>query len=116
MPIRHLSIYAQAVYMLLAGPLLVLAPNTLMTLVGIPPSSEFWPRVLGLLVSVVALFYLAIAREGYTKLMRLTVLERLIFCAGLVVFVLLDIAPTVLLLFAAVETALAVWTYIEIRT
>ena len=110
---KNTSIYAQVAYMLISGLQLLFVPNLLLSLFGFDPTNEIWIRVLGLLVVVVSSFYYIAAKENYTKIIKFTVYERLTFCAGLVIFVFLGMAKPALILFAALEACLAIWTYFE---
>ncbi|GAB3639616.1 hypothetical protein [Spirosoma arcticum] len=56
------------------------------------------------------------ARHGNDHVVRATVYGRLVFCAGLIVFVSLGIAKPSLIGFALAETGLALWTWRELRS
>lgn len=109
------SLYGQIAYMLLSGLSLLLIPNTLLPLVGFEPTQEIWIRVLGWLVLILTIYYYAITQHGNDHLARATVQGRLVFCAGLVVFVLVGWAKPTLIGFALAETGLALWTWWELR-
>ena len=110
------SMYGQMAYVIVAGLQLLFIPNMLLGLFGFAPTSEPWIRVLGMLVLVLAFYYNAMARHGNDHVVRATVYGRLVFCAGLVVFVLLGIAQPPLIGFALLETGLALWTWRELRS
>ncbi len=109
------SLYGQAVYALLSGLQLLFIPNTMLGMFGFPPTHEIWIRVLGMLVVILPIYYVAMARYGNKQVVGATVTGRVIFCAGLVAFVLLNMAKPALILFAVAETALAAWTWWELR-
>ncbi len=112
---KHTSLYAQVLYMLGSGTTLIFAPNFLLGIFGFEPSNDVWIRVFGLLVFVVAGFYYMIAKENYLKLKQFSVYERLVFCSGLVVFVLLGMTKPMLIGFAAFEAFLAIWSHFELK-
>lgn len=112
---RYKSILGQMVYVLIAGLQLLFIPNILLGMFGIAPTSEIWIRVLGMLVLVLSIYYYGIYKSGNKEIVRATVQGRLLFCAGLVMFVILGMAPTSLILFAVLETGLALWSLAEIR-
>ena len=109
------SLLGQIAYVIISGLQLLFVPNFLLGTFGITPTSEIWIRVLGMLVLVLSIYYYAIYKKGDKEIVRATVQGRLLFCAGLVMFVILGMAPPVLIFFAVVETGLALWSLSEIR-
>ena len=109
------SMYGQMIYVLLAGAQLLFVPNVLLGIVGMEPTTEIWIRLMGMLVLVLSIYYYYMAKYGNDKVVWATVLGRLIFCGGLVVFVLLGLAKPALIGFAIVETGLALWTWRELK-
>ncbi len=112
----YASMYGQMIYVLLSGLALLFIPNVLLTLFGFEPTHEIWIRVLGMLVLVLTIYYYHMARYGNDPVVWATVLGRLFFCGGLVVFVVLGLAKPTLIGFAVAETGLALWTWWELRT
>jgi hypothetical protein len=113
---RYTSILGQIAYVIISGLQLLFVPNFLLGMFGIAPTSEIWIRVLGMLVLVLSIYYYAIYKNGNKEIVRATVQGRLLFCAGLVMFVILGMAPPVLIGFAVAETGLALWSLAEIRS
>ena len=109
------SMYGQMIYVLLAGAQLLFIPNVLLGIVGMEPTTEIWIRLMGMLVLVLSIYYYYMAKYGNDKVVWATVLGRLIFCGGLVVFVLLGLAKPALIGFAILETGLALWTWRELK-
>ena len=112
---RYTSILGQIVYVLISGLQLLFIPNTLLAMFGLEPTSEIWIRFLGMLVLILSIYYYAIYKSGNKELVRATVQGRLLFCFGIVMFVVLGMAKPVLIFFAVVETSLALWSLSEIR-
>jgi hypothetical protein len=112
---RYTSILGQIAYVIISGLQLLFVPNFLLGMFGIAPTSEIWIRVLGMLVLVLSIYYYAIYKKGDKEIVRATVQGRLLFCAGLVMFVILGMAPPVLIGFALAETGLALWSLAELR-
>lgn len=112
---RYKSLLGQIVYVLISGLQLLFIPNTLLAMFGFEPTSEIWIRVLGMLVLVLTIYYYAIYRSGNKEVVRATVQGRLLFCFGLMMFVILGMAKPALIFFAVVETGLALWSLAEIR-
>ncbi len=113
---HYKSLLGQIVYVLISGLQLLFIPNFLLATFGLEPTSEIWIRVLGMLVLVLSIYYYAIYKSGNKEIVRATVQGRLLFCAGLVMFVILGMVKPILIFFAVVETGLALWSLSEIRS
>ena len=105
------SVIAFSVYLLALGLVLIFAPNTLLAVFGLPPVTDVWLRVVGMLVLVLAYYYARAARLGLTAFFPLTVHVR---CAVILVFagfVAAGLVAPVLLLFGVADFAGAIWTW-----
>lgn len=109
------SVLVFAVYLLGLGAILVVAPNALLEVFGIPRTDEVWIRVVGMLVIFLGYYYGRAARRELRSFFRWTVHARLGVLAFFLAFVALGWAPPVLLLFGAVDAAAAPWTWLELR-
>jgi hypothetical protein len=109
------SLYAQLAYVILSGLPLIFFPNVLLKILGFEPTQEIWIRILGLLVLILSIYYYRLAKYGNDKTVMATVLGRLAFCTGLVLFVIVGIGKPMLLGFAFVESLFALWTWQEVR-
>lgn len=108
------SLNAFAIYLLLLAAVLLAAPNVLLQLFGLPPTSEVWIRVTGMLVAFLGVYYrIAVAAE-FVGFFRATVLVRLSVPLFFLVFVLAGWVQWPLLLFGAVDAAGAAWTWIAL--
>lgn len=104
------SVLVFAVYLFLLGVTLLVAPNLLLRLFGFPETAEVWIRVVGMLVTVLGFYYLQASRHELTAFLRATVYGRFSVLAFFVAFVLLGLAPAVLILFGVIDAAGATWT------
>lgn len=109
------SIFAFAVYLLAMGTVLVLVPNTLMQVFGLPDVQDVWVRVVGMLAVLLGGYYLAAARSELTPFMQWTVYARSSVILFFAAFVLTGLAPMVLLLFGLVDLAAAIWTHLALK-
>ena len=109
------SMYAQFGYMLIAGGGFLFMPNFVLSIFGMQPVDDVWIRVLGLLALVFATYYLTMIQNSVIPYFRASVWGRYLFCGGLAAFVLLGIGEKPLLLFAAAEGGLAVWTHVAMK-
>jgi hypothetical protein len=108
-------VFAFACYLLLLGLMLLLVPNLLLSLFQIPPTSEVWIRVVGMLVIFLGAYYFVAARAELRLFMIWSARLRASVFIFFGAFVLAGLAPPVLLLFGAVDLAGALWTWSAFR-
>lgn len=113
-PARSITVFAG--YLVLLGLTLLVAPNLLLTTFGIPPTSEVWIRIVGVLVLILAFYYAQTARREMTDFFRWTVPARSAVIVFFIVFVFLGWAKPVLILFGAIDLAGAIWTFMALRS
>lgn len=102
-----------ALYMTPVGAILVVAPNFLLPLLGLPPTDEPWIRILGMFMIVVSYYYYRAATSEATEFFRATVHGRTVMALFLAYLGIVG-AP-VLVLFAAAELLGAVITALALR-
>lgn len=105
------SMYAQVAYMLGMGLGLLVIPNLLLPLFGLPQTTDVWVRVLGALALVLCTYYYAMIKQQNTTYYRATVWGRYGFCVALVALVVLGYGAKPMLIFAVAEAVLAGWTH-----
>lgn len=109
------SIYIFGFYLLITGLTLIAAPNFLLSLFQIPPTTEIWIRVLGAVVIDVGLLYVYMAPANHSLFFTLTIFARFSILAWFTAFVLLGWAPAQLILFGLIDAAGATWTYLAMK-
>lgn len=109
------SLFVFGIYLVALGAFLLIAPNTLITLFGLPATGDVWIRVVGMLIALLAYYNIQAARNETVDYFRWSVVARgsvIVFFAG---FVLAGLVKPILLLFGAVDLAAAVWTHVALR-
>ena len=109
------SLYYFGFYLMLTGVTLTVAPNLLLSLFGIPTTTEVWIRVLGNVVFTLGLGYVVVAPSNLRLFLVYSVYARAFVFVMFGVFVALDIAPWQLILFGVVDRAGAAWRYSGLR-
>ncbi len=109
------SLFVFGWYLAALGTLLVLVPNALLGVFGLPPTDEVWIRVVGVLVLVIAYFDVRMGREDFLPYARLTVHARVGVLVLFVAFVLAGLVTPILILFGAIDFAGALWTAAALR-
>ncbi len=110
------SIYIFSIYMIGLGLSFLLIPNTIMNTLGFQETDEVWTRVVGMLVLILAFYYIQAARHELTAFFQATVYGRCSVIVFFTVFVLLDLAPAVLILMSVPDVLGAVWTEWTLRS
>jgi hypothetical protein len=109
------SVRLFGIYVMLLGVSLVIAPNLVLGLFGMPPSTEVWLHVVGVLAFIIGVFNYVAAATEYRPYFIATVATRTLVLASFIAFVLLGMAPPVLILFGLVDFAGAIWTGLALR-
>jgi hypothetical protein len=109
------SIRAFGVYLVILGAALIVAPNAVLAPFGVPPTSEVWVRVVGVLAVALGFYYGQAARSELVPFYRATIVVRAFVFVSFGAFVLLGFAPPSLALFGSVDLAGAIWTAAALR-
>ncbi|HMN10653.1 MAG TPA: hypothetical protein PKC83_17885 [Gemmatimonadaceae bacterium] len=109
------SVRVFGAYISIVGITLMLAPNVLLGLFGMPSTTEPWIRVLGVVLIALGAYYLLAAREEWVAFLRMTVWLRYFAAASLIGLAVLQMAPAALALFGVVDGASALWTHLALR-
>ena len=110
------SIKASCCYILVLGLALVLVPNLVLSVLRMPPTSEIWIRVLGVVVINIGVFYWIAAETESVALFRASVVVRPLVLVWFAGFVVLGLTGPMLLVFGAVEVVGALWTWLALRS
>jgi hypothetical protein len=109
------SLLVFGVYLLLNAAGLILSPNTVLALFGVPGTSEPWIRVLGLVAGVIGYYYIFAARHGLRAFYPATVHGRGIASLVFLGLVVAGLGPWQLLIFGAVDLLAALWTHFALK-
>ena len=109
------SLFYFSLYLFVLGLILLLIPNVLLTLFKFPATNEVWIRVVGMLVLILGYYYLQSSKNEINKFFQWTVYARSAVLVFFIVFVLLGLAPTILILFGLIDAVAALWTQLSIR-
>jgi hypothetical protein len=102
-------------YLLALGAVLIIAPNSLLEIFKLPPVTDVWIRVVGMLAFFLGIYYWHAANANLRSLIRLSVPARLSVLGFFGAFVVLKLAPPMLMAFAIVDAIAALWTWYALR-
>lgn len=111
---RTMVIYGWYVILFLGLPFL-LVPQLILPIAGIAAPTDVWVRVLGMTVLFLGFYYIQMGRNELTQFFRWSVYARLLVPVFFVVFVLLGLAPPVLIAFTIPDIIFATWTALTLR-
>lgn len=109
------SVLVHGLYLTVLGAALVLVPNLVLSLLGLPEATDVWVRVTGALTFLLGYYYIQAARKGVIEFMRWTVVARSIFALFSSAFVFLGLAEPGLLLAGVLDLLGALWTALALR-
>ena len=110
------SVFVFGLYLLVLSIVLLVGPNFLLGLFFLPPTTEVWIRISGMLVLFLGYYYIQAARHELTDFFRWTVHVRSTVIVFLAAFVLLGFASPTLILFGVVDLLGAIWTALALRS
>jgi len=109
------TIQAFGAYLIVLSLGLMAAPNVLLPLFGMPPTSEVWIRVAGLVVFNEGICYWFASRSDAVPFFRASFYVRSLAPVVFGAFVLAGLARPALVAFGLVDLAAGVWTILTLR-
>ncbi|HTP02150.1 MAG TPA: hypothetical protein VMJ64_12320 [Anaerolineales bacterium] len=110
-----LSILVFGIYLAAAGLCFIFIPNVVLPIFGFATTTEVWIRLAGLLTLILGFYFLYGVRYEDRTFFRATIFARLIFFAGVTLFVILGWGSALLIAFGLVDLAGAAWTWLALR-
>lgn len=113
----RLSLLVFGLYMVFAvGIGFMLIPIQILHLFGLTAGDDVWIRFVGMLASILGIYYIQVARTKLDAFIPWTVAGRYYAAAFMVLLVLLKMVGASLLIFAAIDIAGATWTWWALRS
>ncbi len=110
------SVFVFGIYLIALGAVLIATPNTLLSVFGLPSTSEVWIRVIGMFALLLAFYYIQSARKEISDFFPLTVYARASVIVFFSAFVLFGFVSPTLILFGVVDLLGAIWTGMALRS
>ena len=109
------SVQVFGVYLLVLALVLLVAPNLLLTTFFLPPTSEVWIRVVGMLVGIIGFYYRVAAAAELRQIFVASVYARVAVLVFFGIFVAASWALPALLPFGVIDVLGAAWTWSALR-
>ena len=110
------SVFAFSIYLDILGLVLVVTPDTLLSVFDFPETDGLWIRVVGMLAILLGFYYSHAARAELTPFFLWTVIARTAVLLFFVAFVIAGFAPPALILFGVIDVVAAMWTLLALRS
>lgn len=104
-----------AVYLFVLGPVLLIAPNFLLSLFRLPVTSEVWIRVIGLLAFNIGVFAWVAAKHEDKHFFVASVPTRCTVFLAITAFAVLGLASPVIILFGVLDLLGGLWTWLALK-
>ena len=113
-----LSMFVFGIYVILLGIILMVAPNALLAIFGLPATTEVWIRVVGMLVFLIGYYYIRASRneKEMISFYRWTVHARSSVIIFFIIFAAFGFVKPILIVFGVVDLLAAIWTWKTLRT
>jgi hypothetical protein len=109
------SILVYAVYLFGEGAALLIAPNFVLGLFGLPPTTDVWIRIVGMTVVFFGVYYVIAARYEIRPFFVASIATRSSVPVIFAIFVIAGLAPISLMLFTPVDILFVAWTWLALR-
>jgi hypothetical protein len=110
------TVYYFGMYLVLLALVLIVQPNLMLSMFGLPLTQEVWIRVVGMLVVALSVYYMVVGKTGHTLFLLVTVYVRSSIILFFIAFTLAGWVQPVIILFGVVDLAGAVWTYAALKS
>ena len=110
-----ISIAAYGIYLLGQGLAMLIAPNVVLPILGMPQALDVWVRIVGMTLVFFSLYYFLAARLEYRAFFALTVVTRVAVPFVFAALIATGQGPQGLLLFTPADLLFALWTALALR-
>ena len=110
-----ISMFVFSLYLFIIGPLFMIVPNFLLSLVGLPETSEVWVRLVGMLATALGFYYMHASLTAPTTFFQASIYGRCGVLVGLTIFALLGFTRPTIIIFGVFDALGALWTGLCLR-
>lgn len=104
-----------AVYLFIIGPVLVFAPNFLLSLFGIPATTEVWIRVVGTIAFMLGVYSWVAAKHELRPFLEASVYTRFGVFFAFSAFAILKLGSPMIAVFGLIDLLGGIWTYFALK-
>ncbi|CAN7432481.1 hypothetical protein [Pseudomonas sp. GL-B-26] len=104
-----------AIYLFVVGAVLVVAPNFLLAIFRIPPTSEVWIHVVGVIAFNIGIYAWIAAKHENKPFLEASVYTRFVVFVAFTTFAVVGLASPMIVLFAVADLFGGIWTYFALK-
>lgn len=104
-----------SIYLFVVGGVLVVAPNFLLSIFRIPPTSEVWIHVVGITAFMIGVYALVAAKHENRSFLEASVYTRFVVFMALATFAVVGLGSPMLVLFGVVDLLGGIWTHFALK-
>ena len=104
-----------ATYLFIVGAVLVFAPNFLLSVFRVAPTSEVWIHVVGVTAFMLGVYAWVAAKHENKPFLETSVYTRFVVFVAFTSFAVIGLASPMIILFGVVDLLGGVWTYFALR-
>jgi hypothetical protein len=104
-----------AIYLFVVGAVLVIAPNFLLSILGIPTTSEVWIHVVGVIAFMIGVYAWDAAKNESKSFLEASVYTRFAVFVAFTTFAVVGLASPMIALFGVADLLGGVWTYFALK-
>jgi hypothetical protein len=104
-----------AIYLFVVGAVLVVAPNLLLSIFRIAPTSEVWIRVVGVAAFNFGVYAWVAAKHDDKSFLEASVYARSLLFVAFTAFAVLGLGSPMIVFFGAADLLGAIWTHFALK-
>ncbi len=104
-----------AIYLFGIGAVLVVAPNFLLSIFGIPPTSEVWIHVVGVTAFMIGVYAWVAGKHDNRPFLEASVYTRFVVFVAFTTFAVMGLGSPMIALFGVVDLLGGVWTHFALK-
>jgi hypothetical protein len=109
------SVFSVGVFLVITGISFLIIPNFVLSILGIPATTEIWIRIVGMLALFLGYYYISSARKELIDFYYSSIVVRIICFFIFLVLVLSKMAYPILMIFGIIDLLGATWTFIALK-
>ena len=104
-----------AIYLFVTGSVLVVAPNVLLSIFRLPPSTDVWIHILGVTVFMLGVYSWVGAANENKSFLAASVYTRIVVFLALTTFAVIGLASPVIVIFGVIDLLGGLWTHFALK-
>jgi hypothetical protein len=104
-----------AIYLFVVGAVLVVAPNFLLSIFGVPSTSEVWIHVVGVIAFMIGVYAWVAAKHESKWFLEASVYTRFVVFVAFTTFAVIGLASPMIVLFGVADLMGCIWTYFALK-